>query len=562
MSINKQKISIGVEQQFEEDAKQVASVSESTLLKLLSENKDTEYGKKYDFANITNIKQFKEIHPLTKYEHYRPYIERMLNGEENILTANRVTFFAMTSGTTSMGKKKIIPNTNYRCPFPWISLIEAALSKAFPLTKEFRTQIMIVNANGQEKKTASGVRLGVAGTARLPKMMQMNPFPFTSPKGVFELTDVKSATYLHAFYGLKNPNISSILTTFVTVLLNYFQCIEQHWREMVRDIRYGTISNRDLILPLEIKQSLLEQLQGDRERADELEKIFEAGLENLALRLWPDLQYTQCLAGGTFSIYVDKCQKYLGSVPIYSRAYGASEGLFGINLWPKEHTARFVPVPQERYTEYIPVAQTNSDFPTTLELSELKEGESYEVVMSNFDGLYRYRMGDIIKVVGRYHQLPIYELVGRAGTLLDICGEKITEEMSCSSINRSIRGQSYNLVDYTTTIDTNFLPPRYIFFVELELSSPLSQTATSQLETILARELDRNLQSVNPIYESKRTTRSIGSPKVLLVKKDTFKAVTALLVKGGASPLQVKMLRYVRRRDILTLLQKNTSSQI
>ncbi len=64
---NKQETIAAVQQQFEEDAKQVASVSQSTLLRLLSHNKDTEYGKKYGFTDITNIKQFKEIYPITKY---------------------------------------------------------------------------------------------------------------------------------------------------------------------------------------------------------------------------------------------------------------------------------------------------------------------------------------------------------------------------------------------------------------------------------------------------------------------------------------------------------------
>ena len=547
-----------VRRQFDEDAKRVVSVSKSTLLKILAHNKDTEYGKKNGFAAITDIKQFKEIHPLTKYEHYEPYIKRMLNGEENILAANPVIFFARTSGTTSMGSQKIIPNTNYRGDFRWNLLSQGAIHQSFPATADFHQGVLVVNANGQEYKTQSGVRVGGAETAQLPQVVKIKPYPFTSPPDVFALTDVRSAIYLHAFYGLKNPNILFITTTFVTALLNFFRCIEQHWQQIVKDIRLGTLSNENFVIEQEVKQCLLQHLQPDSERANQLLHIFQEGFEGIAPRLWRNLQYTKCLAGGTFSIYVDKCQRALGDVPIYSRAHGASEGLIGLNLWPGEHIARFVPVPQERYTEFIPVAQIKSANPTTLELTELKEGESYEVVMTSFDGLYRYRLDDIIKVVGHYYELPIYELEGRAGTLLDISGERTTEEMTCWSINEAVRRKSCTLVDYTTLVDLDCSPPRYIFFVELEESSKLSLTITSELEVALSEELDRCLKTVNPIYELERTDGTIAAPRVLLVKKDTFRTATAMLVETGVSELRVKIPRYARMEKLVRLLQENS----
>lgn len=546
-----------VQKQFEEDSRQIALVSESTLFQILAHNKDTEYSQKYGINRITSIKEFKQIHPVTTYDHYEAFVQRVLDGEENILSKDNPVFFAKTSGTTSLSKQKIIPVTKGISSFIWSLLIEGAVNKAFPLTTELSPSLLLVNANNLEYKNKKGIRVGFASSAQLPEVMKKEPFLFTSPQEVFGITHNYTAAYLHAFYGLSNPNILTINSTFVTAVLDFFRCIENHWQQMVEDIRLGRISNNSLVILPEIKQQLLERLEPNPQRANELLHLFEEGLENIASRVWPNLQYIRCLAGGTFRIYVEKCQTYLGNVPIYSAAYGGSEGLFGINLWPGQHIAHFLPVPQERYTEYIPLAETKSLSPTTLEVYELKIGESYEVVMTHSMGFYRYRMGDIIKVVDYYNQLPIFELEGRSGTLLDIAAERTTEEMSLWSINQAVQSQSYHLVDFTTMIDSNCSPSRYLFFVELADYSDMSLTEFSQLEQTLSEELEKQLKIANSDYKISHTLGEIQKAKVLLIKQGTFRAVVELLASNGVPEVQIKIPRYARKPELIKLLENN-----
>lgn len=546
-----------VQQQFEEDSKNVPSVSESTLLKILASNSETEYGKKYGFSNITKIQEFKAIHPITKYEHYESFVQRVLEGEENILSKESPIFFAQSSGTTSISKHKIIPVTEGISSFPWSLLIKGVVNQAFPSITDISDCLLVVNANSLEYKNNKGIRVGFGSSAQLPQVMKQDPFIFTSPREVFWITDNKTAAYLHAFYGLANSNIVYMNSTFANSVLDFFRCIETHWQQMVEDIRLGTISNNSLQINPDVKQKLLDQLQPNPKRANELLHIFQDGLENMAIRVWPKLQYIRCLAGGTFSIYVEKCQRYIGNVPVYSAAYGGSEGLFGINLWPGKHIARFVPIPQERYTEYIPLAETKSLNPTTLEVHELKIGESYEVVMTHSMGFYRYRMGDIIKVVDKYNQLPIFELEGRAGTLLDIITEKTTEEMSFWSINQAVESQGHQLIDFTTMIDLDYPLKCYFFFVELADYSQILLTEFSQLEQVFSKELDNNLKIANPIYEIKRSLNEIEEPKVFLVKPNTFRTAIDILAAKKVPDIQIKIPRYARKPELIKLLENN-----
>ena len=77
----------------------------------------------------------------------------------------------------------------------------------------------------------------------------------------------------------------------IFAVLDFFRCIENNWQKMVQDIRLGTISNDSLIIAPDIKQKLLDELEPNSPRADELLYLFEEGLENIANRVWSDLQY-------------------------------------------------------------------------------------------------------------------------------------------------------------------------------------------------------------------------------------------------------------------------------
>ena len=90
-----------LQRKLESATKNVAKSQEDFLLKQLRENADTEYGKLYNFAAINTAEDFIREHPLTRYNHFKPYVERMMAGETMILTKDKPVVFAVTSGTVS-----------------------------------------------------------------------------------------------------------------------------------------------------------------------------------------------------------------------------------------------------------------------------------------------------------------------------------------------------------------------------------------------------------------------------------------------------------------------------
>jgi auxin responsive GH3 family protein len=107
--------------QIRSQSKKGFSISERTLLSILKRNKDTIYGQKYNFDTITNHDMFRSSHPLTRYDHFDPYIKRsfrcslplthpgIAEGEQNVLTKDKVVQLGLTSGTS--GSIKMIPTT-------------------------------------------------------------------------------------------------------------------------------------------------------------------------------------------------------------------------------------------------------------------------------------------------------------------------------------------------------------------------------------------------------------------------------------------------------------------
>jgi hypothetical protein len=96
-----------LQKKLDDATKDVCRTQEEFLMRQLKENACTEYGKLFNFAEMKNICDYKRCHPLTRYDHYRPYIERMMCGECNLLTKEQPVLFATTANTS--GCRKVIP---------------------------------------------------------------------------------------------------------------------------------------------------------------------------------------------------------------------------------------------------------------------------------------------------------------------------------------------------------------------------------------------------------------------------------------------------------------------
>ncbi|MGB9825556.1 MAG: GH3 auxin-responsive promoter-binding protein, partial [Desulfofundulus sp.] len=227
----------------------------------------------------------------------------------------------------------------------------------------------------------------------------------------------------------------------------------------------------------------------------------------------------------------------------------ATEAMVGIAIRPGETS--YVLTPRTAFFEFIPADQLDKSNPATLNLNQLEPGQSYEVVVTNYAGLYRYRLGDIIKVTGYFNNSPVIEFLHRKGQLLNLAGEKTLEEAVYCALGKAARQWGCVLVDYTTALDLDTSPGRYVFFVEV--LNPEGLTDMTQCRDVL----EKALEEANPRYGANLKAGRIGNLSLRVVKPGTFQELQQRLIAKGASMNQVKVPRLVEDQKLLQFLSRS-----
>lgn len=536
------------EKKFDKDTENAFSRNTEILNKVLSRNHGTEFGKKHNFSNINSIEEYKKKVPLSTYKDYEQYILRMCSGEENILVAEDVKFYGMSSGTT--GKQKYIPVT--KSSLSAVSeimsmLIQRILYNNFKSSWSYGKGLsltdMVIAGH-----TPSGKPICAGTSGGMRSIKWMIPFIWTTPVEVMNLGKGVDTLYLHLLFALRERNLMYINGIFISSVLDMFRHLEKHSEELVWDIRKGNIS-RNLGLSEDQRKILQKKVSPDAGRADFLEGEFKKGFKDIAKRIWPKLIYVASVTGANFSIYDDKVAEYSGNIPVYSSVYSATEAAVGVNRYINKQ--RYVVIPKVAFFEFIPTENIDEEQPSTKNLNELKIGSEYEVVATNQAGLYRYRIGDVIKVVDFYKQSPEVEFLYRKNQLLNMVSEKTTEEHVLSAVSNTFKTFGSSFSDYTVKPDNSVSPGRYVFYIEVKNS-----LKNSNLKSI-SNLMDKELCKANIAYGRQRSKGKLAEVQVKLVKEGTFMLIKKMKIAKGISKNQFKMPRVVTDREIVDLLDKN-----
>lgn len=538
-----------VQKSFNRETKNCKAVNEEVLFKILKENSKCEIGSKFNFAGIRSVEDFKKQVPLTEYGYYEDYINRMTNGEKNILTSEEVEYFGHTSGTT--GKQKLIPATKVsrKIASKYMALLTNRFAyDNFKESWNYGKGLMIADVV-MTTYTKGGLPICAANSGGMNSIRHVLPYLYTSPIEVMEIKDKEDALYLHLLFALKEVKLLYISGVFISNVLDMFRVLELRHEDLVRDIRRGRIKS-SLNIDESTRKSLNKLLSPNAARADELEREFKKGVKGISRRIWANLSYIATVTGANFSIYDDKVNYYTDSLPIYSPAYASTEAMIGIN--PYADKIRYVIIPDTVFYEFIPVIEGGEHSKHTLCLEELQIGGKYEIVITNYAGLYRYRLGDVIKVVDFYNSSPEIEFLYRKNQVLNMVAEKTNEEHLTNAIKNTMKKLNLNLVDYTTLPDNSITPGRYTFYFEFKNSMPKYKV------DLLEKTLDDEIRSSNLAYDRARNNKRLGMVKVLLLVPNTFNMIKESLFSKGISKSQIKIPRVITNNEnILSIINKD-----
>jgi hypothetical protein len=233
--------------------------------------------------------------------------------------------------------------------------------------------------------------------------------------------------------------------------------------------------------------------------------------------------------GGTSSWWLQRLRESYGDVPVLDYGYAASEGCFGAPLstdGPGDGAASLL-LPHGHLVELLPEGET--DGARALSLDEAEPGQRYAVIVTTSSGLYRYRMHDVVEVVGRHDRAPLAVFRHKEGTMCSITGEKLGEAHVARALSTlQWRGAGICLTPRLRDDDA----PAYVAAVERADASDVDD---------LARRLDHALCAANEEYEAKRKSLRLGPVVVLVVDDGAFVAARRARVEAGAPDAHVKL---------------------
>jgi hypothetical protein len=513
-------------------------INHDLLMRLVRDNANTEYGKKYDFANIHSIEDYKAKVPFSTYDDYAAAIKKMVRGEKNLITVYPIVHYAMTSG--SVDNPKNIPVSQETLDIyekyttdlmvaVTANYIEKTNSRKMHIGKWF--QIM----NLKEAYVADGTTLGPISAAIFFKVKDLLPLLASSPtQAFFPKADI-NLRYLHIRYALQEVSLFAIIAPFMTALVDMMHYMENNWEMFVHDIEAGTI-NQTIEMPKDIRQELETGFHPDPNRANDLRRDFIAGVDTpLIPRIWPDLDWIGAIGAGGFMVYTEKMRRYSGTIPQYFRAYGASEALMAVAT--EMESMEYTLLPQSGFYEFIPM--DSDDETKTYNLDELEIGREYEIILTNLSGLYRYRIGDVVRVVSYQDQSPKLCFVYRKKQMVSIAGEKTNESCVAWVVEEFEKETGTTISDYSVYADTDSSPGRYVLF--MEPSEHLPKDNYEKYRNII----EQKFSLANPSLGTKMKDGTLGPVDFHFVQQETYYLYREMMILRGISENQLKPVRVI-----------------
>ncbi len=427
---------------------------------LIAAAKDTEWGRKHHFQTIKTVADFQENLPISEYDDLKPYIERMMQGEADVLWHGVVQRFSKSSGTTS-DKSKFIPVSDENldtCHLKGGHDIMAAWYHNNPNSQLYKGKLMALGGTHKPLETHPDTLIGDVSAIMLDTM------PFY-------------AKYYFA------PTLD------VALMDKWEDKIEQMAQQLIKEniTMMSGVPTWTLVL---------------------LRRISEiTGKQNL-LELWPNFEY-YAHGGVSFEPYIAQFRQFFPEKVRFVNVYNASEGFFAAQL-DNEGSDMTLLVDNGIFYEFLPLQELEKEKPKALQLHEVELDTNYALLISTNAGLWRYLVGDTVRFTSRKPYK--IQISGRTKHFINVFGEEVMVENTDRALAKTCEELGGTINEYT--VAPVFMSGAsgkggHEWLIEFE-------TQPTDLQ-LFAQHLDENLKQLNSDYEAKRYQNIALNPLLLHV---------------------------------------------
>ena len=435
------------------------------LQDLITHAQHTEIGRKYGFHEIFRVCNFKKHVPIHEYEDLKPYIERLMKGEQNLLWDTPVYWFAKSSGTTS-DKSKFIPVTE-----------ESLEDTHYQGAKDVLT---LYYQQNPESDLLTGKGLVIGGSH------QINAINEDSHYGDLSAVLLQNTPFWSTW--IRTPELSIALM--------------DEWESKIESLAQSTIlENVTSISGVPTWTLVL------------IKRILEITGSSSLKEVWPNFEL-YIHGGVSFAPYKDQFTKLIGGNVNFLEMYNASEGFFAA----QDNTAEegmLLYLHHGIFYEFMPVEEYGKPDPKTIGLKDVEIGKNYAPVISTNGGLWRYLLGDTIQFTTL--QPFRIKVSGRLKHFINAFGEELIVDNSDKAIAMACAKTNACVNDYTAAP---------VYFSDNSNGAHEWLIEFDQMPESLPRftyELDCALKSLNSDYEAKRHKDiALRMPIVHKIEKGIF----------------------------------------
>jgi hypothetical protein len=441
-------------------------VQQEVFFKLLEQALRTTWGVQYGFDSISTIQEYKERVPISTYDEIKPYINRLREGEQNLLWPTEIKWFAKSSGTTS-DKSKFIPVSN-----------EALEDCHFRGGKDV---IAFYTRQRPDNAILKGKGLTLGGSA------QVNKFSNQSYYGDLSAVIISNLPFWAQFIRTPAAEIA-LIPDFEEKLAK----VTSHTvNENVTSI--AGVPSWNLVL---------------------LQAVLDFTGKSNILDVWPNLElFTH--GGVSFTPYRETFRKLIPSDKMnYLETYNASEGFFGIQDDLKRDDMLLM-LDLGIFYEFLPLDHLGESFPPTLTVGEVELGVNYAMIITTNGGLWRYLIGDTVVFTSlEPHRIKIS---GRTKSYINAFGEEVIMDNAEKALMAACRKTGAVIKEYTA--GPSFMSQDSKGWHEWMIEFETPPGSLEQFTEVL----DGTLKTVNSDYEAKRhKDLTLTSPKVISLPQGTF----------------------------------------
>lgn len=422
-------------------------IQNKVLRRLTTDARDTEWGRNHAYAGIKEYSEFANRVGLNTYEELKAFIQRMREGEPDVLWPGKVCWYAKSSGTTN-DKSKFIPvsreglkDIHYRGGTDCV----ASYLRINPKSRMFSGKGLILGGSHAPNLNTPGSLVGDLSAILIENIPSLGEYIRVPKKKIALLSDFEQKREKIARIAMKKDvtNISGVPSWMLSVL----------------------------------------------------DRMLEISGEKTLDPIWPNIEVF-FHGGVAFTPYREQYKRIITNPKMrYMETYNASEGFFGIQT-DLADPAMTLMIDYGVFYEFIPMSEFGNENPTVLPLWAVEPGVNYAIVISTSCGLWRYIIGDTVK----FTQTNPYKFIitGRTKHFINAFGEELIVDNAEKGLAVACNATGADIKDYTAA--PVFMDDagkcRHQWLIEFA-------HAPENLEEFTTI-LDRSLQTINSDYEAKR----------------------------------------------------------